>query len=129
MLAPIDDVEKITALKTEEEPEVQPTSKGIAGHQIQHLHLPRISFVQKLFYSAVVMTGLMFAGASIVMNARVMELEQSMLHIQSDISSLETQVEENDQQIRELLSNDRLLAAAEKAGLASHDDNIKKATK
>jgi cell division protein FtsL len=129
MLAPIDDVEKITALKTEAQPEEQQSSKEVTSHQLQHFHLPRISFVQKLFYSAVVMTGLMFAGASIVMNARVMELEQSMLHIQSDISSLETEVEENDQQIRELLSNDRLLAAAEKAGLVSHDDNIKKATK
>jgi cell division protein FtsL len=71
----------------------------------------------------------LFASAFIVMNARVMQLDQSMLHIQNDISALETKVEENDQQIRELLSNDRLLDAAEKAGLASHDDNIKKASK
>jgi cell division protein FtsL len=89
----------------------------------------KLSTVEKVFYLSVVFSAIMLAIGMVFVRTKIIEVEQSTLEIQTEVSSKEDRLKTYNQQITELLSGERALNQANDSGLKSNTENTIKATK
>ncbi|MGO2314630.1 MAG: septum formation initiator family protein [Pseudolactococcus laudensis] len=89
----------------------------------------KLSNVEKVFYLSVIVTAIVLAIGMVFVRTKIIEVEQNTLTIQAEVSTKEDQLKAYDQQINELMGDDRVMKQARDSGLKQNNDNVIKATK
>ena len=89
----------------------------------------RLSNVEKVFYLSVIVTAIVLAVGMVFVRTKIIEVEQNTLTIQTEVSTKEDQLKAYDQQINELMTDDRVAKQANDSGLKMNNDNVIKASK
>lgn len=89
----------------------------------------KLSAIEKVFYLSVIITAIILAVSIVFVRTKIIEVEQNTLQIQAEVSTKEDQLKTYDQQINELMSEDRVIKQAKDSGLKVNNDNVIKATK
>lgn len=82
------------------------------------------SRVEKAFYGAVVVSGLLLAIGIVFMQTRLLQLQSEMADVNQAIYDKQVEIEDAKQAVNELKRSTRLMEIAEKAGLTFNNDNI-----
>jgi Protein required for the initiation of cell division len=77
----------------------------------------------------VIVTTIVLAIGMVFVRTKIIEVEQNTLTIQAEVSTKEDQLKAYDQQINELMGDDRVMKQARDSGLKQNNDNVIKATK
>ena len=89
----------------------------------------KLSNVEKVFYLSVIVTAIVLAIGMVFVRTKIIEVEQNTLTIQAEVTTKEDQLKAYDQQINELMTDDRVAKQASDSGLKMNNDNVIKATK
>ena len=89
----------------------------------------KLSNVEKVFYLSVIVTAIVLAIGMVFVRTKIIEVEHNMLTIQAEVTTKEDQLKAYDQQINELMTDDRVAKQASDSGLKMNNDNVIKATK
>lgn len=89
----------------------------------------KLSIVEKVFYLSVIVTAIVLAIGMVFVRTKIIEVEQNIVDIQTEVSTKEDQLKTYDQQINELMSEERVLKQANESGLKRNNDSVIKATK
>ena len=89
----------------------------------------KLSNVEKVFYLSVIVTAIVLAIGMVFVRTKIIEVEQNTLTIQLQVIIKEDKLKAYDQQINELMTDDRVAKQASDSGLKMNNDNVIKATK
>ena len=85
----------------------------------------KFSRIEKVFYSAIILTAITMAVSIIYLQSRNLQVQQEITNLNSQISDMQTDYDNAKQEVNELTSRDRIEQIAGNAGLTSQQDNIK----
>lgn len=80
--------------------------------------------VEKAFYGAIVLSGLILAIGIIFIQTRLLQVRSEMADINEQINTKQVEIEDAQQAVNELVRQGRLEEIAKKAELAFNNDNI-----
>ena len=89
----------------------------------------KFSGVEKVFYLTMVVAALVLAVGLLYVKTKTLEVQNNTMDLKTQIAQQTTQNSEYDQQILDLASPNRVMDAANKAGMKQDFSNILKATK
>ncbi len=81
--------------------------------------------IEKIFYSAIVVTAITMAVSIIYLQSRNLQVQQQITDINSKINNKQTEQDNAKQEVNELGGRERVEQTAQDAGLSNQQDNIK----
>ncbi|MFC3928300.1 cell division protein FtsL [Streptococcus caprae] len=84
------------------------------------------SRVEKAFYASLIGTAIIMAIAIIFLQSRILQVQQEMTDLNSEIAATQTELTNAKQEVNELTRLERVSKIATDAGLTNNNENIKK---
>lgn len=101
--------------------------KARAGEFFQE-QIRKFTRVELVFYGSVVLTALVLAVSVIFLQTKLLQIQQDMTVINSQINEKQTQLNDAKQEVNELGREKRLSELASSQGMTQQNGNLRKAT-
>ena len=98
-----------------------------AGQFVQR-QIRQFTRVEKAFYGSVVATAIILAVCIVFMQTKLLQVQQDMTDINSQINEKQTQLNDAKQEVNELGREKRLAELASSQKMTQQNGNLKKAT-
>lgn len=94
--------------------------------QILQRRLRQFTRLEKAFYGTVILTAIVMAISLIYLQSRNLQLQQTISELNGELNLKQTEYNNAKQEVNELLQRERIIKAAEEAGLVPRSENIQK---
>ncbi|MGT2683176.1 cell division protein FtsL [Streptococcus porci] len=94
--------------------------------QILQRRIRQFTRLEKAFYGTVILTAIVMAISLIYLQSRNLQLQQTISELNGELNLKQTEYNNAKQEVNELLQRERIIKAAEEAGLVPRSENIQK---
>lgn len=98
-----------------------------AAQMIQR-QISQFTRVEKAFYGSIVLTAIILAVCIVFMQTKLLQVQQDMTEINSQINQKQTQLNDAKQEVNELGRKSRLAELASSQSMTQQNGNLRKAT-